>query len=646
VAAGNDRRILDSLESGLIWFDEELRIVDTNCAAREVLGLGSDAVGMRIDDLGWAQSDDRGVPMAEDDRPVRRALQGNGETASGVVVVQTTHRGRRWLRVRAVPVDSLGPGLGRGAVVSFTDFTDERHASRSLQESEQLFRMFGDHSLDLIWIVDPRTQKLLFMNSAYERIWGRPAAPLYEDLTHWLDGVHPQDRQRVAEAALHADAAGLYQTEYRVVRPDGRIVWIRGRGFPLFDSNGRMRYMAGFAEDITLAHANQALESAHRAVQERLERIVATAPGAVHSYCRSTDGSGKFVFASPAIRELLGVDAATLVERGIDLLDLVHADDRAPVAESLRESAELGNAWLATFRVPRTLAGERYLEAHSMPVRDADGSVVWHGFLIDVTERRRAEQEIRSLNIELERRVAERTSELEAKHREMESFTYSVSHDLKAPLRGIDGYSRLLESDHADKLDEEGRFFVAMIRKAAAHMGDLIDDLLAYSRVERGRPKLGPVAPGPVVAAVVDSAAAEVASGAIALSSTVDPGLTVLGERDGLVLALRNLLDNAIKFTAGRPHRTIELGVRRSHGHALFWVRDNGPGFDMRYHDRIFEIFQRLHRAEDYPGTGVGLAIVRKAVERMHGKVWAESAKGDGATFWIQLPALAGEPLA
>ena len=640
MAAGNDRRIVDSLESGLLWFDAGLRIVDANRAAREVLGLGNGALGERIDDLGWAQSDERGVPMAEDQRPVWRALHGNGEATSGVVVVQTPRRGERWLRVRAVPVESLGVGLGRGAVVSFTDFTDERNASRSLLESEQLFRMFGDHSLDLMWIVDPRAQKLLYMNSAYERIWGRPAALVYESLAHWLDGVHPEDKQRVADAALHADAAGLYQTEYRVIRPDGRLVWIRGRGFPLFGSNGRMRYVAGFAEDITLAHTNKALESAHRLAQERLERIVATAPGAVHSYCRDVDGRGKFVFASPAIRELLGVDADTLVERGIDLLDLVHADDRAPLAESLRASAELGSAWLATFRVPPTAGGERCVEAHSMPVRDADGSVVWHGFLIDITERRRAEHEIRSLNIDLERRVAERTSELEAKHREMESFTYSVSHDLKAPLRGIDGYSRLLESDHADKLDDEGRFFVAMIRKATGHMGDLIDDLLAYSRVERGRPKLGPVAPGPVVATVVDGASAEAAASAIALSRSVDPGLTVLGERDGLVLALRNLLDNAIKFTAGRPDRAIEVGVRRDQGHALFWVRDNGPGFDMRYHDRIFEIFQRLHRAEEFPGTGVGLAIVRKAVERMHGKVWAESVKGEGATFYIQLPAV------
>jgi signal transduction histidine kinase len=181
-----------------------------------------------------------------------------------------------------------------------------------------------------------------------------------------------------------------------------------------------------------------------------------------------------------------------------------------------------------------------------------------------------------------------------------------------------------------------------MIRKAASQMGLLIDDLLAYSRVERGRPKLGPVAAAAVVESVTVGVEAELAHAGIALRRDVDATLCVLGEREGLVLTLRNLLDNAIKFTAGQPKRVIEIGVRRERSSALFWVRDSGPGFDMRYHDRIFEIFQRLHRAEDYPGTGVGLAIVRKAVERMHGRVWAESTKGEGATFYIQLPA-AGE---
>ena len=353
LAAHDDRRIIDSLESGLLWFDTDLRIVDANRAAREVLGLGPGALGLRVADLGWVQNDPHGAPMPEEQRPLWRALHGKGETTSGTVVVQTPSHGERWLRVRAVPVDSLGEGRGRGAVVSFTDFTSEHRAMEAARESEQLFRMFGDHALDLIWIVDPRASKLLYMNSAYERIWGRPAAPLYEDLTHWLDGIHPEDRERVAAAALQTNASGMYETEYRMTRPDGRLVWIRGRGFPLFGPDGRMRYMAGFAEDITLARTNEALEHAHRVAQERLERIVATAPGAVNSYCRDAEGRGRFTFASPAIRELLGVDAATLVARGIDLLDLVHGDDRAMVAQTLRESAELGSAW-QTRRCTRT----------------------------------------------------------------------------------------------------------------------------------------------------------------------------------------------------------------------------------------------------------------------------------------------------
>ena len=207
------RRIYDSLESGMLWFDAELRIVDCNRAAREMLGLDECSFGRRIDDLGWVQSDEHGAVMPEETRPVRRALKGSGETTSGTVVVQTPHHGERWLRVRAVPIDSADGGHGRGAVVSFTDFTEEHHATRSLKENEQLFRMFGDHSMDLMWIIDPRAQKLLYVNAAYERIWGRPAAPLFENLAHWLDGVDPDDLERVANAAVSQTASGTYEVE-------------------------------------------------------------------------------------------------------------------------------------------------------------------------------------------------------------------------------------------------------------------------------------------------------------------------------------------------------------------------------------------------------------------------------------------------
>jgi PAS domain S-box-containing protein len=639
-----DRRIFDSLDSGVLWYDAQLRIVEANRAARAALGLGEGTILSLIDDLGWRQFDRRLEPLPNERRPVWRAQQGGEGRASDVVVIETPARGRRWVRVNALAVAVLGPVPGPGVFVSLTDFTDEREAMRTLRDNERLFRLFGEHAVDVLWIVDPRARKLVYVNAAYERIWGRPAAALFEDLAHWLDGVDPADLDRVAGAAQAMTSTGTYEVEYRMRRPDGQARWIRGRGFPLYGEDGRMRYMAGFAEDITLAREAEQLQDAHRVAQERLERIVATAPGAVHSLRQHADGSRAFTFASPAIRELLGVEAQVLVEQGIDLLSLVHPEDRGPLALGLRESAANGTRWLGAFRVPDTPAGERWIEAHAMPVREEDGGTAWHGFFVDVTERRRVEQQLQLLNRELERRVAERTAELEAKHRQIESFAYSVSHDLKAPLRGIEGYSRLLESDHAERLDEEGRFFVEMIRKATIQMGQLIDDLLAYSRIERGRPALAPIAPASLVDALLAGVAAELGADGVRVTVAVDPGLVVHAEREGLMLALRNLLENALKFTGGRAERAIEIGARREGTLGLLWVRDNGPGFDMRYHDRIFEIFQRLHRSEDYPGTGVGLAMVRKAVERMQGRVWAEARPGVGAVFTIELPIAQAPP--
>ena len=237
----------------------------------------------------------------------------------------------------------------------------------------------------------------------------------------------------------------------------------------------------------------------------------------------------------------------------------------------------------------------------------------------------------------LEERVAQRTAALEATNQQLETFAYSVSHDLKAPLRGIDGYSRLLLQDHADQLDAEGQQFLRTIRRAADQMRQLIEDLLTYSRLERRSLITGRVDPQSLIEALVAERAQEIE--ARGLRVTVDvPCQAVRADAEGLTQVLRNLLSNAFKFTREVPEPEIAVGGREAEGSCLLWVRDNGIGFDMRYHERIFEIFQRLHREEDYPGTGVGLAIVRKAMERMGGRVWAESAVGEGATFYVEIP--------
>ena len=265
--------------------------------------------------------------------------------------------------------------------------------------------------------------------------------------------------------------------------------------------------------------------------------------------------------------------------------------------------------------------------------------------LVERRRRRRAREALDRLNAELETRIEARTAALNAKSRELESFAYSVAHDLKAPLRGIDGYSRLLLEDYAASLDGEGRAFLQTIQASTDEMSQLIDDLLAYSRLERRELKPDRIELGSIVKSLVEEKKREGAEHPVQFVIDVN-GAIVMADASGLAQSLRNYLDNAIKFSGKVAEPRIEVGSKENAESCLLWVRDNGIGFDMQYHDQIFDIFQRLNVAEDYPGTGIGLAIVRKAMERMGGRAWAKSEPGQGATFYLEIPKTAVKDLA
>ena len=237
----------------------------------------------------------------------------------------------------------------------------------------------------------------------------------------------------------------------------------------------------------------------------------------------------------------------------------------------------------------------------------------------------------------LEQRVAERTAALQAANKELETFAYTVSHDLKAPLRGIDGYSRLLLEEYNSKLDEEGRQFLFNVRTATGQMNQLIEDLLQYSRLERREVSSGSVNLSALVESLLAERSDEIKQRDIRVTVNI-PRKIINADPEGLSLALRNLLDNALKFTVNVSKPVIKINGRESEIGYMIEVCDNGIGFELKYQERIFEIFQRLHRAEEYPGTGIGLAIVRKAMERMGGRVWADSTPGQGATFYLEVP--------
>ena len=257
--------------------------------------------------------------------------------------------------------------------------------------------------------------------------------------------------------------------------------------------------------------------------------------------------------------------------------------------------------------------------------------------LLERRRRRRAKDALDRLNAELETRIEVRTNALNAKTRELEAFAYSVAHDLKAPLRGIDGYTSLLLEDYMQTLDPEGLRFLHTIQNATNEMNQLIDDLLTYSRLERQELETAPVELAPVINSLVEEKRREATERPIDFVVDVN-GSIVLADMSGLAQSLRNYLDNAIKFTGKVPQPRIEVGSKESAESCMLWVRDNGIGFDMKHHDRIFDIFQRINGTDEYPGTGIGLAIVRKAMERMGGRAWAESEPGQGATFYLEFP--------
>ena len=422
----------------------------------------------------------------------------------------------------------------------------------------------------------------------------------------------------------------------------------------------------------SIQQAESQRDATLEALRESEEKYRGLVEGLGEAIYRMSLPDGKYEYLSPAVKKVFGYSAEEFLESPLLIREIIHPDFSEYFKEKWADLIEGKVPPIYEYKIFDPEGNERWIVQSNTGIFDDSGNIIAiEGICRDITERKRAEEELREYRAYLEelveartaelnervaeveglnramtnllndlqasnRKLAETGQELQRANAELETFTYSVSHDLKAPLRGIDGYSRLLLQDHAGQLDDEGRTFLHTIRHAAEQMNQLINDLLAYSRLERRAMHTTSVDPRALVEALVAEHAAEMRERGVGLTVDV-PCQAVMAEAEGLAQALRNLLDNALKFTRDAPGPRVEIGGRDTEKTCIIWVRDNGVGFDMLYHDRVFEIFQRLHRAEEYPGTGVGLAIVRKAMQRMGGRVWAESAPGEGATFYLEI---------
>ncbi|MGA2419921.1 MAG: ATP-binding protein [Candidatus Acidiferrum sp.] len=340
---------------------------------------------------------------------------------------------------------------------------------------------------------------------------------------------------------------------------------------------------------------------------------------------------------SPELEELYGITDNVGQYSSEFWLSFVHPDDVPAIKAALARSFQAASPYAVDFRITRRDGQRRWLSARANVVTDASGRpnrLV--GITLDITELKLAAEKIRALNASLEARINERTKELLSANKELESFSYSVSHDLRAPLRTIDGFSMALLEDCGGQLDETCQGHLQRIRSAAQRMGTLIDDLLHLSRVTRTQLNAQAFDLSAMVANVVNKLRATQPERSAACK--IQPALFATADAQLLRVAIENLINNAWKFTSKRSDSLIEFGTTQKDGEDAFFVRDNGAGFDPANAGRLFGAFQRLHGPAEFPGTGVGLATVQRVIHRHGGRIWAESSLDHGATFFFTLP--------
>lgn len=524
-------------------------------------------------------------------------------------------------------------------LISITrDISEMKAAQSELQKSESRFRTAFENSASGMCLISTQGQ-FLQVNTKLCEILGYSDSELL-NLT-FLQITYPEDlsiSNNFVTKSIEKQADQVH-FEKRYIRKQGELIWAEVSSSLLRDEKDQPLYFITQIIDIS---ERKKAEEALRESEERYRRLLVNLDAGVVVHAPDTS----IVMNNHKASELLGLsDDQMSGKLAIDpQWKFIHEDltpfrlDEYPVSQIIATKKPIKN--LVAGVVRPEMNDIAWLTVNGFPVLDINNEIVEVVIsFIEITEQILANEKIRKLNEKLEERVVERTAQLEAANKELETFTYSVSHDLKAPLRGIDGYSKLLLDIYGKNLDEEAKTFVLTIRNSTRQMNVLIEDLLEYSRLERSQKRNEPIKINDLIKSISSLYTNELVSGNYSLKTDI-PDIELTADEKGLTIALRNLLENAIKFTKGKDYPVIEVGLKEN---ALSWIihiKDNGIGFDMKYHQRIFEIFQRLHRAEDFAGTGIGLAMVSKAMQRMNGRAWAESSLGIGSTFYLEIPKL------
>jgi PAS domain S-box-containing protein len=525
--------------------------------------------------------------------------------------------------------DTVIASMGEELAVSARDVTERKRNEQELRLRAQLL----DLAHDAVIVRDPVESRVRFWNREAETIYGYSRADAVGRVTHeLLATVFPESRKAVEDALARE---GQWDGELRQTRKDGAVIIVSSRQALAHDEDGRPVAIIALNSDITERKRAEEELAETAALLERTQQISKTGGW---EYGLVT---GKLTWTDEVYR-IYGSErryGPVEPERAISAFDpesapIISAALERLVADGEPSDLEVGLIRADGQRIWVRVVGEAVIEG---------GRVVRvRGIIADVNDRRLAEEEIRALNAALEQRVAARTAELERVNHELETFAYSVSHDLRAPLRAIDGFSKVLLDDHAEKLGGDGRHYLERVRAGAVRMGTLIDEILRLSRLSRQRFEREPVD----ISAMAREIVAELSSVEPdrRVEVEIEDGLVAEADRGLVQSVLQNLLGNAFKFTAKTERARVRFGAVEQDGVPVYVVADNGAGFDMAHAKGLFRPFQRLHRESEFPGTGIGLLTVVRAVRRHGGTIWAHGAVNQGATFHFTLTAGAYPP--